>query len=255
MFNGNPSIAEPVANMKAWSGKQIASTSNLAARKIYMQVGSADFTVGPNVMTQLKVQLANFGSSANTTFVTTTGASHTFPTDFDGAGDSACGISSSPFISNCNYDGAGAVLQWIYGNLKARSIGTATGTAISYAQTGSYGATGMDTTGYLYVPKACVAGSSTICKLHVALHGCKQSYSQIGNKFIVNAGYTLWADTNDIIVLFPQAVVDDSMHSIWSGLELVQPNACFDWVGWYGTNADQIGGELAQILLFVVTLD
>ena len=54
MSNGNPSITQPLANMKAWSGNKIASTSNLASRKIYMQVGSADTTVGPNVMAQLK---------------------------------------------------------------------------------------------------------------------------------------------------------------------------------------------------------
>jgi hypothetical protein len=44
------------------------------------------------------------------------------------------------------------------------------------------------------------------------------------------------------------------MHSIWGGSELSNPNGCWDWVGWYGANADQIGGEfrlrkLAEILL------
>ncbi|KAL9045079.1 MAG: hypothetical protein Q9214_001836 [Letrouitia sp. 1 TL-2023] len=246
MYNGFPSIAEPVANMKTWSGKQIASTSNLAARKIYLWVGAADFTVGPNVMAQLKAQLANFDNSANATFVITNGASHTFPTDFDSTGDSACSMSWSPYISNCKYDGAGAMLKWIYGNLNARNTGTASGMTVPYAQTGSYGAAGLDTTGYLYVPKACVAGSSTVCKLHVAMHGCLQSYSQIGNKFITNTGYALWADSNNIMVLFPQAIVDYRMHTIWSGLESPNPLGCFDWVGWYGTNADQIGGMLAR---------
>ena len=255
MYNGNPTITEPVANMKAWSGNQIATTENLAARKIYMWVGSADTTVGPNVMAQLKAQLANFDSAANTSYVTTSGASHTFPTDSDGEGDSTCGFSMSPYISNCNYDGAGAVLQWLYGNLKARGSGTSTGMTIAFAQTGCYGAAGMDTTGYLYVPKACAAGSSTVCKLHVALHGCLQSYSQVGNKFITNAGYTSWADTNDIIVLFPQAVADETMHTVWSGMELPNPNACFDWVGWYGTNADQIGGKFACVLPLVVRIN
>ncbi|KAL8740926.1 MAG: hypothetical protein Q9190_006421 [Brigantiaea leucoxantha] len=249
MFNGHPSVAQSVDNMKAWSGKQIAPVSNLAARKIYMQVGSADSTVGPNVMAQLKAQLANFDDSANTTFVTTSGASHTFPTDFDGAGDSTCGISLSPYISNCKYDGAGAVLKWLYGSLNPRNAGTATGTTVSYAQTGSYGAQGLGTTGYLYVPESCTGNSSTVCKLHVAMHGCLQSYGQIGSKFITNTGYTMWADTNDIIVLFPQAVVDYTMHTIWSGLQIPNPNGCFDWVGWYGTNADQIGGRLTLMSL------
>ena len=252
MSNLNPSITQPIANMKAWSGNQIASTSNLAERKIYMWVGSADTTVGPNVMAQLKAQLADFGSSANTMYENLPGAVHTFPTDFDGEGDNACSMSMSPFVSNCNYDGAGAVLKWLYGDLKARNSGSASGTTVAYAQSGSYGAAGLDTTGYLYVPKACAAGSSTACKLHVVMHGCEQSYSQIQNKFITNSGYTLWADTNNIIVMFPQAVADESMHSMWDGMESSNPLACFDWVGWYGTNADQIGGEFSQVLLVVM---
>ena len=50
-------------------------------------------------------------------------------------------------------------------------------------------------------------------------------------------------DTNNIIVLFPQARVDYQIHTIWGGTFLSNPNACWDWVGWYGDNADQIGGE------------
>jgi hypothetical protein len=176
--------------MNSWSGNQINPVSNLKNRRIYMQVGSSDYTVGPNVMNQLKAQLANFDTSSNVAFITTSGASHTFPTDFSGSGDNPCGMSESPYVSNCNYDGAGAVLQWMYGTLNARNNGTLTGSVISFAQTGSYGASGMDITGYLYVPSACASGS-TVCKLHVALHGCLQSYNSIGSKFIDNTGYNM----------------------------------------------------------------
>lgn len=189
MYNNNPSITQPLANMKSWSGNQIDPTSNLASRRIYLQVGSADTTVGPNVMKALQSELSGFGGS--TTFVTTNGAAHTFPTDFSGAGDNACGSATSPYISNCGYDGAGAVLQWMYSTLQARNDGTLGGRTISFDQTGSFGAPGMATTGYLYVPAACASG--TQCKLHVALHGCLQSYGQIGSKFIDNTGYNKWA--------------------------------------------------------------
>lgn len=195
MYNQSPSITAPTANMQSWSGNQIDPVGNLMSRKIYMQVGSADTTVGPNVMNQLKAQLANFDTSSNTTFVTVSGAAHTFPTDFNGSGDNACGSASSPYISNCGYDGAGAVLNWMYGNLNARNTGTLSGTVVSFSQTGSYVAAGMDTTGYLYVPEAC-QGGSTVCKLHVALHGCLQSYSQIGFDFVDNTGYNMWAGKN-----------------------------------------------------------
>lgn len=191
-----PSITAPTTNMRSWSGNQIDSVGNLITRKIfYMQIGSADTTVGPNPMNQLKQQLANFNDPSKTTYVTTNGAAHTFPTDVDGFGDNPCGLSASPFVSNCGYDGAGAVLKWMYGNLKSRNTGQLSGNVVSFSQSGSYGAAGMDTTGYLYVPKACQDGS-TVCKLHVALHGCLQSYSQVGSKFVDNTGYNMWAGKN-----------------------------------------------------------
>lgn len=79
-----------------------------------------------------------------------------------------------------------------YGSLNARNTGTLTGSVVSFSQTGSYGASGLDATGYLYVPSACQSGS-TVCKLHVALHGCGQAHSEIGSDFINNTGYNKWA--------------------------------------------------------------
>jgi hypothetical protein len=186
--------------MDAWSGNEIDDVSNLAQRKIYMWVGSADTTVGPNVMKQLQAQLANFDVSANVSYIETSSAVHTFPTDFDGSGDNSCSASTSPYISNCNYDGAGAALEWLYGTLNAKNTGTLSGTVVSFAQTGNYGATGMDTTGYLYVPANCASGS-TVCTLHVALHGCLQSYSNIGTDFIDNTGYNMWAGESSLFQL------------------------------------------------------
>jgi len=46
------------------------------------------------------------------------------------------------------------------------------------------------------------------------------------------------------MILFPQTIVDNSIHTIWGGTLLSNPNACWDWVGWYGQNADQKGGKL-----------
>ncbi|EEU33701.1 uncharacterized protein NECHADRAFT_56229 [Fusarium vanettenii 77-13-4] len=247
MSNRNPSITKPVANMNSWSGSQIDPVANLQDRQIYMQVGSADTTVGPKPMNQLKAQLANFNNPSKVSFVTTSGAAHVFPADFDSTGNNQCGQAASPYISNCGYDGAGEVLKWMYGDLTPRQNGQLSGSVVSFSQTGTYGASGMDSTGYLYVPQACQSGSA--CKLHVALHGCLQSYGNIGNKFISNTGYNKWADTNNIIILYPQAKADSSIHVIWSGLYLSNPNACFDWLGWYGSNADQKGGvQMAAIV-------
>ncbi|KAJ5604515.1 hypothetical protein N7510_009669 [Penicillium lagena] len=195
MFDQVPSIITPIANMKAWSGNKIDTVSNLNSRKIYLWEGSADVTVGLNVMNALQAQLSHFDNSADVSYVVTEGAVHTFPTDFDGAGDNPCSLSISPYISNCGYDGAGAALQWMYGTLHARNTGTLSGSVLSFAQSASFGADGMDTTGYLYVPESCQSGS-IVCRLHVALHGCLQSHTNIGMDFVDNTGYNMWAGKN-----------------------------------------------------------
>lgn len=125
-------------------------------------------------------------------YVTTTGAAHTFPVDFDGSGDNDCDKSESPYVSNCDYDGAGAVLKWLYGDLNSRNTRLLSGKLIPFAQTGSYGSPGMDDIAYLYVPAPC-QGSSTVCRLHLVLHGCTQGYGLIGDKYINNTGYIPWA--------------------------------------------------------------
>src|SRR5260221_174999 len=56
-------------------------------------------------------------------------------------------------------------------------------------------------------------------RTHVALHGCKQNTADIGEVFVRNAGYNRWADSNRIVVLYPQT----SQKAI---------NSCWDWWGY-----------------------
>jgi poly(3-hydroxybutyrate) depolymerase len=250
MYNATPAISTPVSNMRSWSGSQIDSTGNLASRRIYLWVGSSDTTVGPNVESQLRSELGNFDSSASVSSVVTSGAAHTFPTDFTASGDNSCSSAVSPYISNCSYDGAGAALTWMYGALNARNNGTLGGSVVAFDQSAFVASgQGMDVTGYLYVPAACAPGRATVCKLHVALHGCLQSYSNIQMQFVNNTGYNRWADTNAIVVLYPQARPDNTAHATWASGSLANPNGCWDWIGWYGSNADQHGGvQMAAIV-------
>ena len=42
--------------------------------------------------------------------------------------------------------------------------------------------------------------------------------------------------------------MDPVVHPIFDHLFISNANACFDWTGWYGENADQIGGvQMAAI--------
>lgn len=252
MYNATPSITTPNSNINSWSGtSKMDSVSNLANRKIYLWTGTSDYTVGQNVMNQLKSQLSNYYNTSNFSYITSSSAAHTFPTDFDSSGNNSCSSTSSPYISNCSYDGAGAVLKWMYGTLNARNTGTLGGSVVSFDQS-SYLSTSyaMASTGYLYVPANCAAGQA--CKLHVALHGCVQNYEKIGDKFINNTGYNKWADTNNIIILYPQTTVDNTSHSTPGSGTVSNPNACWDWIGWYGSDYDQKGGKHAAALVAMV---
>lgn len=240
------------ADINNWSGTANDDKSLVAGQKIFLFVGSSDTTVGPNPMSALQTQYANNGvPAASRVYTQRAGTAHTFPTDFDAAGNNACSSTASPYISNCGYDGAKAVLSHFYGALNPRNNAPAAGNYIEFDQTAYIaGNPGMSATGWVYVPASCAGG--TQCRLHVALHGCVQNAATIGDKFIRNTGYTRWADTNDIIVLFPQARVDNTIHGTPASGIASNPNGCWDWIGWYGSNfAQKAGTQVAAIKAMV----
>ena len=70
--------------------------------------------------------------------------------------------------------------------------------------------------------------------IHVAFHGCKQSRALVGDAFTHGSGFADWAETNDLIILFPQA--DRSS---------LNPNSCWDWWGY--TGLDFLSRDAPQI--------
>jgi len=53
-------------------------------------------------------------------------------------------------------------------------------------------------------------------------------------------------------VLFPQTKVDNSSHTTAASGSLANPNACFDWIGWYGNDfARKSGTQMAAIKAMV----
>jgi hypothetical protein len=143
------------------------------------------------------------------------------------------------------------VLSQFYGTLNARNDAPAAANYIEFDQTPfTAGNPGMAATGWLYVPANCASGA--VCRLHVALHGCQQNVATIGDKFLKNTGYTRWADTNSIVVLFPQTKVDNTARSTAASGSLANPNGCWDWVGWYGGNFAQRTGTQTQAIKAMV---
>ncbi len=82
------------------------------------------------------------------------------------------------------------------------------------------------------MPQAC---RKAACRIHVAFHGCRQSARQIGRRFVEGAGYNSWADSNRLVVLYPQTVARNGF-AIGSWTWLINPKACWDWWGYSASN-------------------
>jgi poly(3-hydroxybutyrate) depolymerase len=164
------------------------------------------------------------------------GAGHSWVTSDFG---SACDANASPYINDCHYDQAGIELQWIYGPLQPRAT-TPTGRIVAFDQTEfvpghAAAANGMLDTGYLYVPKTCERGATQPCRLQVALHGCLQSAEKLKDEFYTRIGLNEWADTNRIIVLYPQAhatAVGELSRQDALSLANINPQGCWNWWGY-----------------------
>ena len=83
----------------------------------------------------------------------------------------------------------------------------------------------MNETGFVYVPSACAAGAT--CNVHVVFHGCNQTIEQIGNAFYTRTGYNEWADTNNLLILYPQTKQNSAQSNsggCWDIWGLDDPN-------------------------------
>lgn len=209
--------------------KSVDDVANLANARVYMFSGVEDGTVKQAVMDALYIYYSGLMSSANILYDNKVIAAHTQPTD-DPANTNACTASASPYLSNCNFDGAGKALNHIYGALNARNDGTLSGQFIEFDQSefvSNPTSVGLAPTGWVYVPAICASGQA--CKVHVSLHGCLQGTEYVGDAYYKRAGYNKWADTNNMIVLYPQTAKSYVAPS--------NPNGCFDWWGYNDANS------------------
>ncbi len=200
---------------------EIDPIADVVNDRVYLFTGTADHTVAPSIVKHAAQFYEKLGvPEKNIAFVSDLPAGHAFVTDDEG---SACGVSGEPYVVDCDYDQAGALLKHIYGNLQPRAA-TLTGNFIDFDQrpfVSSDDSAELAETGVVYVPKSCTETPG--CRVHIAFHGCAQNREAVGDTFIKESGFARWADTNRIIVLFPQ-IADSSIN----------PQGCWDWWGYTG---------------------
>ena len=225
-----------VTTTNNWASQgNIDPVVNLQSSKVYLFSGSIDSTVKTGVMDALGTYYNSFVPAANVVYKKDIAAEHAMITDDYG---STCSTKASPYINDCNFDLAGAMLTHLYGALNPRNSSTlAPGNFVEFNQTQFISNHGMAPTGWAYIPQACTAG--TQCRVHVVLHGCQQNVTLVQQQYVRNTGYNRWADTNNMVMVYPQTSTQAT-------------NSCWDWWGYDSANyAKKSGPQMAAIKAMV----
>ena len=228
-----PVTATPLIKIETDTLAQLGAiddTANLRRSRVWLFSGTRDDTVLPVVVEALARFYREYVPSASIKLVHDIPAGHAMITaDYGGT----CSVTAAPYINNCQYDAAGQLLEHIEGPL-APPAGQESGRVVPFDQRefadGEPGAISLADTGYVYVPRSC---DTKPCRVHVAFHGCKQSAQAQGLTFVRHAGYNHWADTNNIIVLYPQTIARYGVWG-WPPRLVFNPRGCWDWWGYTG---------------------
>ncbi|MDT9686896.1 PHB depolymerase family esterase [Streptomyces sp. P9(2023)] len=237
-------LAQLEQTTRNWSAQGLVDpVANLAGDPVYVFSGSNDSTVKRPVVDALADYYGRFG--ARVTYNRSTAAGHAWISPL---GPNSCTVTQTPFINDCGLDAERDLLGHLRGSVAAPSA-TPGGTLIrfdqnAYAPGGAAAPISLGAEGFVYVPKSCSEGAT--CSLMVALHGCKQGYGYqgFGTQFVDRAYLNEYADTNDMIVLYPQAAATATLEN---------PNGCWNWWGYLGDSAyAQHGGRQIEAIMGMV---
>ncbi len=249
-LTGVPDAQEAVAEARRLAALQwIDSTENLRRTRAWLLAGGADAVVARTVVQAARDFFAHF-NPAGTHFEFVPGLGHGMPTRASGV---ACEASAKPYLNRCGDDAAARMLAYLYGVQTVRTDGR--GELRRFRQGEFLSAwrrvwllSSLDRDGFVFVPAQCAAG--TRCRVHVALHGCRQGASEVGEAFVREAGYNDWAAANDTIVLYPQV---KPVRPNWLLAWLPNnPLGCWDWWGYTGPDyAIKSGAQIAALRAMV----
>jgi hypothetical protein len=242
------------ADAKSASG-DIDAVEFVRRQKIYLFHGYNDAVVARSVTDAAADFYRHYLGEANRGnlyYQTTVGAGHSLAIapdkPIDGLND--CQANAAPFINKCGYDQAGIILQHIYGALSPPNRGPLNGSIKRfdqslYTEPDHPGPLSLNQSGFLFVPSECEQGAA--CRVHIALHGCKQDAGELGRRYVDDTGYNAWADSNRLIVLYPQTTA--------SPFAPFNPQACWDWWSYVNHSDNYVTKSGAQIRTIKAMLD
>jgi hypothetical protein len=211
--------------------------------------GERDTRVVPSVVRSSADFFAHY-NKAGTQFKVEPGLGHGLPTPSQGV---ACDTSETPFLNRCGVDRVGEMLTALHPAVPA---GAATqGRLLQFRQSDFvptwrrwWSLSSLASNGYAFIPAQCETGVR--CRIHVALHGCRQGVTVINEVFVRDAGYNAWAAAHDTIVLYPQVQPSQPTMMFW--WQPLNPNGCWDWWGYTGTDyAVKPGVQIKAIMAMV----
>lgn len=218
---------------------RVDALGNLGDDVVWLFHGKKDVVVNHDAVVAAKEFYERVAPGASVTLVDDIDVIHGMPTLDKGV---ACDELASPFLNACGYDAAGELLNALYPGLADKV--EANGKLIEVQQPGGDSAEMLEKA-YLYVPASCSDGQA--CGLHIAFHGCKQSSEMVGDTFARDAGYNEWAESNHLLVLYPQVAS--------SQVAPMNPLGCWDWWGYTNENyATQSGLQIATVMATVESL-
>lgn len=225
---------------------KIDALSGLGAQRVYLFTGSQDKVVHSSVVAQTREFYRLLGVHADhIAYHDQVPAGHSLITD--NPEDSPLATNQPPYLNNGGFMQSHQLLNHIYPGLKPPAE-RATGRLLRFDQAEFFGAAArasMSRFGYVYLPRAVEEGAPA--RVHIALHGCKQGYNYTnyvygradtanqppyGNRYITTTGYNTIADSNDLIVLYPQAQGHDDDQA-------QNPDGCWDWWGYTSEDEEQ----------------
>ena len=207
----------------------------LRGQKVWLFSGYNDGLVRRPAMDAVEAHYKLHVDAGNVFYKTDNAAAHALVTDDFGA---RCPQVDAAAMTNCDYDAAGRLLAHIYGHLNDRvRRSDLHGALLAFDQRefvrgladGEPRSIGLADAGYVYVPQTCrPSGATPPCRVHVFFHGCEQYAAKVDQTVVRNAGYNEWAETNNIVVLYPQTIATEGILAS----EPINPKGCWDWWGY-----------------------
>ena len=252
-----PDVARLAASMRDRSeAGRVDPLDAFAGDRVLVLHGTRDATVSPSLAPLTAALYREAGGDAlAVTLDDARPFGHGLPTP---EGPAPCDAAASPWLLDCGFDGAALVMATLFGD-SVSDAGAAAGppgtpvestaprpdgTLQAFDQRellGGEAPAGLARTGFVYTPAACASGG---CGALVAFHGCRQDAASVGEAFVRDAGFNRWADVHRVVVVYPQAR---------SSYVPLNPNACWDWWGYGGTDYDTRDG--AQVRFVSALLD